>query len=425
MKNGGAIWAVVLSLICVGSRAALGAEKGRFSVSPEAGFVIKLAGRPVAIPRDPKAYPHADIRKEASGFSVTGEGLRKEYAVFDDRLEFTFDFTLPAPAEQALTILLPLSDGATARVTHGRTHPAPPAELVYRAGQPGDGQALQFDGIGPAPAGVSGANAVFPLRYVTVKAPDGALSVDVQPAGANSEDPSYAESPLRIFACRQTPEGAEIVARIPRGYFQYGGHLKGKIIFYADGRPFESVHPFAFANEYSGFERYVAVDFSNRPQARKSDPDVFGATPYDGRRKYGWLSDVSALTVVSTSLNALVHGTYIVSASPGKFRIDAPPGYYYLTLNIGNADGGTGPFRVRVNGEERLKRVALDKGRFRNEVLLVKTAAPYIELELEGYEGAPWLLNGLVLQPLGTLNEDFVFTRPWWNFEGRAAQRRP
>ena len=408
---------LLVAILClVNVRTVAAASSGKFSVSPEDGFVIKLNGVPVAHTKDPKTDPKARIIREKQGFTVVGKGVRKEYAIFDDRLEYTFDFALPPPATQALSILLPLPKGATAAVRHGRTHPAPPKKMIYHAGKLSGGKALKHDAVGPAAPDVGGSNAVFPLRYITVKTDSYSLSVDVQPAGANSEDPSYAESPLRIFACRQVEQGAEIVARIPRGYSSYCAHLKGKIIFYGDGRPFETVHPFAFANEYGPLEKYVWLDFSNRKQKRKSHPTVVGTGSYDAKKKYGWASDASDLKLVSTDLESVIYGTFVTSARPAKFRIAAPPGYYYLTLNIGNADGRTGPFRVNVNGEERLKRIALEKGRFRNELLLLKTTGPPIEIEPAGIGGASWLLNGLAVEPLGTLNEDFVFTRPWWHF---------
>ena len=67
--------------------------------------------------------------------------------------------------------------------------------------------------------------------------------------------------------------------------------------------------------------------------------------------------------------------------------------------------------------EERVKRINLEKGRFKNELVLVKTTSANIDILLEGVDGGSWALNGLAVEPLGTLNEDFVFTRPWWNFE--------
>lgn len=408
------------------SASAIAAQAKRFTVSPDEHFAIKLDGNVVALSREPQTDPAAKVIPEKNGFTVLGDGIRKEFAIFDDRLEYTFDFALPAPSTQQFSILLPLPKGATATVTHGRTHPAPPPKVVLHGGASVKPPAeLVYDEGGPAPPAI-GPGAYFPLRYIIIRTDAYSLSVDNHPAGACSEDPSYAESPLRVFSCRQVPEGVEMVALIPAGYTRFPAHLKGKIIFYADDRPFEEIHPFAYASEYGDLERYIWLDFGGglQKQKRKSGALPAGADAYQKERKYGWTTDTSALKLVATSLNAPVHGAFITSTSnqPAKFRIDTPPGYYALSLNFGNADGPAGPFRVKVNGAVRLERLQLDKGRFRNEALLVKTTEPWVELELEGIEGAAWLLNGLALEPLGTLNEDFAFTRPWWHFARRGQE---
>ncbi len=375
-----------------------------FSVSPDEGFAVKLNGVVIATLKDPCADPAAKLTPEANGFTVLGADLRKEFALFENRIEYTFDFALPAPAAQTLSIFLPLPEDATATVTHGMTDIAPPPKESFAGGN----QTTQ-------------GKSVSPLRYITVKSEKSSFSVDTQPMGACGEDRSYAETPLRIFRCRRSSEGLEISAAIPAGYVGYPAHLKGKVIFYVDARSFEEVHPFAYAFHYGALERYLSLDFTDRKPRRKTDPTPTAAQPYSSERKYGWLSDPAALVVRSTSLPTSVHGAFITSDHPAKFRIDAPAGYYYLTLNFGNADGPTGPLRVRVNGEERLSRVQLDKGRFKNESLLVKLYSPPMLLELEGLDGAPWLLNGLIVEPLGTLNEDFTFTRPWWHFKHESA----
>lgn len=403
--------------------AAMAGQTMQFNVNPDENFRISLGDSVAAILKDPRTDPSARIIPEKNGFTVLGDHIRKEFALFEDRLEYTFDFSLPAPSSHALSVLLPLPKGAQATVWHGRTHPAPPQKIVCIGGKLPEGKDHHYDEGGPTPPAVAGQGAFFPVRYIVIDGPGRAFSVDTHPAGACSEDPSYAESPLRISSCRQTDAGMEIVLSIPGGYVGFPARLKGKLIFYADARPFEQVHPFAYASEYGTLEKCLSLDFTNRPQQRKSDPTVTGTEPYRGETKYGWVSDTASLKIVATSLQALIHGAFVTSTQPARFRIDAPPGYYYLTLNFGNADGPSGLFRVKVNGEERLNRFELAPGRFKNVPLLVKTTSSTIEIALEGINGGSWVLNGLTLEPLGTLNEDFIFTRPWWHFEDRAKLR--
>lgn len=381
---------------------------GAFNVDPAHGFAVTLRGTVVAIPTDPRNDPTAKVVTEKNGLTVLGDGIRKEFAFFEDRLEYTFDFAMPPAASREMTLLLRLPAEAAATIVSGRTYTMPREKTTVRA------QEL---------AGIKAGTSYAPVQYVTVRTPAYTLSVDTFPAGAGSEDPSYAESPLRIFSARPTPNGVEIVASVYAGYSGFGSHIKGKIIFYSDGRPYEQAHPFIWANEYGALEKTLQLAFA--PKARKNGLPVGGAEEYSPARKHGWTSGVAALKLHSTALSSPLHGSFIASSEPATFRIDTPPGYYYLTLNFGNAEGPAGPFQVKVNGVVRLPRVELGQGRYANESLLLMTASPAIEIEFQGLDGGSWLLDGLVLEPLGTLEEDFTFTRPWWNYAPGLEKRAP
>lgn len=393
-------------------------QQPKFSVSSETSS-IKLGDQIITRISDPIADAKARTVQAESGFTISGERIRKEFAFFDDRMEFTFDYSMNKPKGKSLVLFLPLPKHAEATIIHGRTHPSPPQKVSIKGGEQSKARSnyeFKYGITGPTPPPDAAAGALFPLRYVTIKTGSYALSVDVHPAGANSEDPSYAETPLRIFSATPMKNGIKITAGISMGYSAFPGHIKGKMTFYPDGRSFERVHPFAFANEYGALEKFVRLDFSNGPQKRKSDPHLFGASVYSKATGFGWTTDTAHLEVKSTTNRSAIHGSFITSKTPASFRIDAPPGHYFLTLNFGNADGPAGPFRVHVNGEERLKRIQLGEGRFKNESLLLKATSGTIEIHLEGLDNAAWLLNGLTLEPLGTLNEDYVFSKSWWNF---------
>ena len=78
---------------------------------------------------------------------------------------------------------------------------------------------------------------------------------------------------------------------------------------------------------------------------------------------------------------------------------------------------------MSVNGKARLERIVLDAGRYLNRAILVKAEGDSLVIDFAGLDGASWLLDGLTVEPLGTLNEDFVFTRPWWHFDLGAGKR--
>ncbi|MDP6152333.1 MAG: hypothetical protein QF785_03070 [Phycisphaeraceae bacterium] len=379
---------------------------------------IHLDGKVVAQVTDPTTAQTPQTVRTDNGIAVVGDSVRKEYVCFDDRLEFTFAFALEQPYGKSLQIRVPLPDGATATITHGRTHPAPPNKLVVHGGTDPNVKS-QFDPrygiVGPAPPIEVQAGALFPLRFVQVQAPDYALSVDVQPGGAPSEDPSNAQLPLRMFSVAPHADHVLISASIPAGYNSFPGRIAGKIIFYHDGRSFEKAHLFAYASEYGPIESMLRIDFGSGPQKQKSDPVKVARNAYTTQTGHGWLSNVDALDLVNTSLDAIIHGSHVASTQAATFRVDAPPGYYFVTLNIGSADHVTGPMRVSINGERRMDGFHLDAGRFHNEALLTKARTGELTITLEGIDGATWRLDGLTVQPMGTLEEDFIFTRPWWH----------
>ena len=387
---------------------AVSAAAGSFSISPDEPATLKYDGQPVATITDPRTDAAAKVVTEKNGFSVFGDGIRKEFALFDDRLEYTFDFSMPAgaPVEMVIHLLMPAGEGL---VVHGGASERERETKVIKVDESPRGR---FE---PTPKG-----SFTPLRYFTLKTPGWAIAVDPDPAGACAEDPAYAESPLRIFSGRATPDGFDVVASVYRGYAGWPYHLKGKVIFYGDARPFDQVHPFAYANEYDSLERWRALSFTARAKRRSGgDPLPVGAVPYTPERVYGWLGDTSALVIRPTGFPSNVwQESFITSNAPGRFRIDAPPGYYYLTLNIGNSQP-SGPFRLKLNGQEWLPRVQVAAGDVAKPSKLIKLDNGPINLQFEGIDGAPWLLNGPVVEPFGTLNEDFVFTRPWWNFKER------
>jgi hypothetical protein len=72
---------------------------------------------------------------------------------------------------------------------------------------------------------------------------------------------------------------------------------------------------------------------------------------------------------------------------------------------------------VTVNGEKKVTSFLLDKGRFKAELLWVTLREDHLDVQLNGVDGSAWSLNALTVSSLGTLNEDFTLTRPWWHFE--------
>ena len=377
---------------------------GPFSVDAKEPFLLKLNGRVVAVAETPEVFAGTRLVSESAGLSALGEKHRQEIALFDDRLEYTYEFQFRGPVAPWRIMLIPLGAGDEAEIVHGTYEKEPKTQTLRAADLPADM---------PEPAKVD-----FKLvRYIRVKTAAGAWSLDCWPRGAMGFVSSDAASVLTCMDVRAVPGGVELRAALRGSRASYNARMREKFIFYADGRGYRDVHPFIDMNYRFAFEKVVRLDFSGAPMPKKKQGHLpFGVQAYDKAVGYGWLSDTAALKLTRSSLGAKLVGERIESTQPGRFRIDLPPGHYYVTLNLGSADAATGPMSVSVNGEAKLTNVHLDKGRFRAEVFWVTSTQDCLELRFQGADGDAWSADALTVSSLGTLNEDFTLTRPWWRF---------
>lgn len=386
----------LLGLLCSTSFAQM-----PFSVQLKEGLDVELHGRTIAHIGTPKGMQDLRLIREANGITRLGSQGRQEAALFDDRLEYTYGFRLGPPVEPWAVMFLPAAQGDKASVVHGSFERPPKTTTV--AGS----DLLEGEG-----------GVITKVRYITVNGESRCFSLDTQPAGAMGEDPADMTSVMRAVTCQVKRGGLEIRAALTGSRASHPASMKAKFIFYADGRSFRDVHPFIIMNYRYAFEKVVKLDFTRAPMPKKSYlPRSVQTEAYDATLGYGWLSGRDSLEIKETSLRVPLYGDLVTSRKPGRFRIDASPGHYYLALSFGNADGPVGPMRVSVNGEEHLERFALDRGRFRAEILWITSAQDHLDISFGGLDDGPWQISAVTVSSLGTLNEDFTLTRPWWHFE--------
>jgi len=372
------------------------AQAAPFSVEVDDGFNIKLNDCSIAVAKTPEAIRDLRVIREKNGFTGLASAGRQEAAVFDDRLEYTYDFRFQPRVQPWTVLFLPLTDDATVTLVHGNFEKPPKTSAASES---------------PIPM----------VRFITVRTAATTFSLDTQPAGCMGEDPADAASIMRTLTCRRVRGGMEIRVALKGSRASYPARMRAKFIFYADGRSFRDVHPFIIMNYRYAFEKAVKLDFTRAPMPKKAYlPRSVRMQPHDRSVGYGWVSDPKALEIKATSLRQPIYGDCVTSNKPGRFRVDVPPGHYYLTLNLGSADNPTGPMRVSVNGRERISRFSLPRGRFKAEVLWVVSRQDHLDIEFDGLDGTPWRIGALTVSSLGTLNEDFTLTRSWWHFEHRA-----
>ena len=392
-------WTLLLMLACCPD--AIGAESP-FSIHTDQGLEIRCQGQTIARAGMPAGLSVPRIAPQPSGGVAAGEGWRLELAAFADRLEYTVEFQLPPPQKPWCVLHLPLPEKGKASIVHGTFEREPQTTTISQRA------------AGKSPRA---ADSISMVRFITVDAPGLSYALDTQPRGAMGDTPADSAGVMRALVCCPVNDGLELRCVLP------GSHpacFRAKLIFYAPPSAFERLHPFRLMNYRHAFEKVVKLAFSSGPKPKKPyERRPVGVQAYRSKTGYGWLGTTEDLKLQSCSTSVPLYGAHVGSQQPGRFRIDLPPGHYYLTLNFGDPDGPVGPLRVLVNGQPQIERLALPSGRYRAELLWITSDRDHLQIEFQGLDGAAWQISALTVSALGTLGEDFTLTRPWWHFPQR------
>lgn len=389
--------AVALLLLLVVHGAAAG-----FDVHHDNGFVLTLEGRRAAEQRHPLPCPQARLVPEEGGMTLldAAQGVRVEVACTADSAELTWSYDLPAPSNAEMTLRFPLTEAATLTVVHGARDRAPARTII-----PPEKRTAEV--------------ALGLPRLLVVTQPDGSgLTIDTLPMGVWGLTGAAHDAQSSGMAVRLEPDAVVVSFRIAPAYEAWRATLRGKVVVYSRPLEYDRLHPWQQANYRYGFEPVRKIAFSSAPPPRKpQERQPAAAEPYTPERGWGWLEGQAAVTLEATGVEGAVYGSRAAGSAPAVFRVDIPAGHYYLTLNFGSATAATGPLTIHVNGEERLVGFGLEPGRFRALPLWVTSRGDAIDIGFSAAAGASWQVNALTLSAMGTLNEDYTLTRPWWRFE--------
>lgn len=382
--------------------ASAGTSAGPFTVTHDTGFSLRLREQLVLEQTHPRVVADCRTHSSASGLSVRapGAGMRAEIAWMQERAELTWSYDLQAPSVEAMQVRIPLPTDATVTVVHGGRDKRP-----------------QRTAIGPTERDAA---MTFSLpRFITISLGDGSgFSVDPLPMGVWGLTGAALDAQDRGTTLRLEGEALVLAFAIPPVYQTWRATLRGKLAVYPAPEAYDDIHPYQYANYRYGFERVVKIAFTTAPMPRKASARrSLSNEPYAPARGYGWSAGAENVTIDDTGVDGKVYGERAESQQPASFRIDAAPGHYYLTLNVGSLTEATGPFAVTVNGETRLQSLSLPKGRFQALPMWVTSTGDHLSIGLSGTQGGAWQLNALTLSALGTLNEDYTLTGSWWHIE--------
>jgi hypothetical protein len=388
---GAALLGAMAGVLLLAGQMASGAEL-RFDA--EKGFPISL-GDTVLIESETQSWPEsgkAKVLRSEKLLTLPGEYSRREFAGLGDRLEYTFQFNLP-PSDEAHTycLSLPLPRNRKVLVTHGDySRLAKTDEFTI-----GDkNQTLTF------------------ARFITVP-PSGEVagfSIDLDPAGAWQDFGDF-DKPIRQSRIKITDEGLQIC--FARSWNKWGhGRIRAKLVFYPQPVAFETLHPYSVAGYKQPLEALYFLDFTSRERTRP--PLSVGTQAFDAQRGYGWPAPPAALKIVDRSPAALLHSGFATADQRAVFQMQAPPGDYLLTVIAGDLEKPVGPMKISVNGQQWLDNLKSEAAQFAAPHTVISTADGRIALAVEG---APWVLNGIILQPLMTASEDYRVRQKWWRHD--------
>lgn len=356
------------------------------SVSFDAGtgLPIRIGDRVVLeVVREPLPDATARRLEGETGYTLLRPSVRQEFALAGARGEYTFEYHLPA-SDGAFEYLLhvPLEIGDQVRVSHGS----------YRY--------TSHDAftIGNA------TNNFVMARFIEVSSARGTFAIDLDPLGS-WQDGADLDAAMRTCRVRATEAGLDVA--FVRGANQWGGgRIMGKLVVHPVPTPFEQIHPFNTSSYKTSVASQHFLDFTGAGKF------ATGLQPYDAERGHGWVDANDTMKLVRYRGKALFHSALIRGEQSATYRLKAEPGWHMLTLHFGDREQPVGPLRVTVNGIHRVIGLELEPARFTAKRMIVECQDGMIDIE---FAGRPWSIAGLILQPLLTRQEDYLYTRPWWN----------
>jgi len=391
-------WIAQVALVCIlvgalasASQIASGAE---LQFDAAKGLPIRL-GNQVLVESATQSWPSENnpkILRTENLLTFLGKYSRREFARLDDRLEYTFQFNLPQSDETlSYCLSLPLPHGTAVTITHGDYSRVAKTDKLITGGED---------------------QTIASARFITVPqfGAVAGFSIDLDPEGAWQDSADF-DKPIRQSQVKITSDGLQIC--FVRPWNKWGhGRIKAKLVFYPQPVTFETQHPYSVAGYKQPLEPLYFLDFTNH--IRTKSPFSIGKEIFDAQRGYGWLAPPSDLKIVDRLPKALLHSGFATAAHRAVFQMKAPPGDYLLTVIAGDLEKPVGPMKVSVNGQPWLADLQSETAQFAAPHTVVSTSDSIISIALKG---EPWVLNGIILQPLMMASEDYHTRQRWWRQE--------
>ncbi|MBE6381145.1 MAG: hypothetical protein E7047_09485, partial [Lentisphaerae bacterium] len=310
--------------------------------------------------------------------------MQFEYQAYSSGADKNFVFALKVPFEQLKNVPF--------EAIHGRN-----MRPVYQKGVIG----------GSVFGNITAAHA----RMFTPQLERGSVLFDFAPHGVCTYAGATLNTNIGMWGVRRMkddPEYLQLVAakKLPT----WGGGIAAKLVLTAGGyKEFNIYHPRRKYSYYDALPAQKLYSFgADKVGYRYRKLDLKKSDSGDG-----WLDSGNAVIEKGKHAGAF----YSAVAGNGKARLlvsDLQPGYYFITLGIGNFESKNNKFSVKVNGKTLLNDIVVKNKTASSITKVFKLEKGTAEIEFTGN----WRISTLGFQQLLNFYEDFSFSRGFWVTDG-------
>lgn len=332
--------------------------------------------------KDPKRRFRQEAVINAAGDRVE-INIQTACRAFSEMTEKTFSYTLTLPFERFSGVPFDALIGRSSQVTPQQ---------------------------GSIPASLSGDLVPEKARMFAPRLADGSVIFDFNAQGpANYSGERRNIGQWQVARLARDPENLRLCAasNIPR----WGGEITAKLVLTEGGlKEYRSLHPRLSYRYYDSLPAQKLLSFGATQTEKKYTP--LDLTPASEKQD-GWLDPGDAKIVGNQHPGAFYSA--VAGTRPARLAVrDLPPGYYFVTANIGNFEGADNLFSIRVNGELMEEGITVRPGSMTSLTRVFKLSEGTAEVEFSGN----WRISTLGFQQLLSLYEDFSFERGFWVTEG-------
>ena len=239
--------------------------------------------------------------------------------------------------------------------------------------------------------------------YLVLQDPRLACTIDFNPQGPRVGASNYGD----IWSATPYHDGENTHFAMFCSSARYGATVTGKIVVRTGNRSYEAYHPNIGVAYTIDFPAALSVNFTDRDRHNRFQ--MCGAVAR-GDNHFGWKHPAN-IRILSRSSGGLLRRDFATGTSTGLLELKLRDGLYLLTFNVYDPQQDTGPFTIADAHGVLVKDAKVAQGDHYDHTVPLRVRGGLATLRFTGQ----WKINALTAQRLLYDEEDFLFTRPYWN----------